>query len=306
MIMIKICLIISIGGVMLKLHPSITILLIISAAIPLFFLYSVGGRSHRPDFPEFYGLLCAHRGLFKNAAPYDRPENSLGAFRAAVEAGYGIELDVRFSRDKKLVVFHDDTLKRLCGEDIRVCDLTADELASRRILGGTEHIPLFREALDVIGGAVPIIVEIKCPKDEKPVPLCKAVAEMLDGYDGPYCVESFNPKVVRWFRKNRPQVFIGQLSDAFLRDGHRGADYFAMHHLLVNLAGRPDFVAYNCRHADAAAFRVWRNIYRSPAAAWTVRSQKELDAIRDYYDCYIFEGFIPDENKMNENKNDNK
>lgn len=75
-----------------------------------------------------------------------------------------------------------------------------------------------------------------------------------------------------------------------MRDGNRGADYFAMHHLLVNLAGRPDFVAYNCHHVDAAAFRIWRNIYRSPAAAWTVRTQEELDAIRDYYNCYIFEG----------------
>lgn len=294
-----------VGEAMLKLHPSITILLIISASIPLFFIYSVGGRSCRPDFPEFYGLLCAHRGLFKNAPPYDRPENSLGAFRAAVKAGYGIELDVRFSRDNKLVVFHDEKLTRLCGEDIRVCDLTADELTSRRILGGSEHIPLLKEALDVIGGAVPIIIEIKCTKNEKCASLCRAVAEMLDGYDGPFCVESFNPKVVRWFRKNRPHVFIGQLSEAFLRDGNRGADYFAMHHLLVNLAGRPDFVAYNCHHVDAAAFRIWRNIYRSPAAAWTVRTQEELDAIRDYYNCYIFEGFIPDENKRNENKDTN-
>ena len=257
------------------------------------FIYSVGGPP--PHFSEFYGLLCAHRGLFKNAPPYDRPENSLGAFRAAVKAGYGIELDVRFSRDNKLVVFHDEKLTRLCGEDIRVCDLTADELTSRRILGGSEHIPLLKEALDVIGGAVPIIIEIKCTKNEKCASLCRAVAEMLDGYDGPFCVESFNPKVVRWFRKNRPHVFIGQLSEAFLRDGNRGADA-----CIICKRGRPDFVAYNCHHVDAA-FRIWRNIYRSPAAAWTVRTQEELDAIRDYYNCYIFEGSYLT-NKRNENK----
>ena len=264
------------------------------------YLFSIAGRRRRPDSPEFFGRLYAHRGLHSKTSPSAVPENSMPAFRRAVEHGFGIELDVHISADGELFVFHDDTLKRMCGAEKSVTDCTYAELSSYTLSGGIERIPLFSDVLDLVGGRVPLIVEVKCAPREPVSPLCEKVCAMLKSYDGAYCVESFNPSVVKWFRKNAPEIFRGQLSEAFFTHGRRDTIRFAMQHLLVNILGRPDFVAYNCLHRDAFAFRIWRVFYRMPTAGWTVRDPETMRQLvsEGCYDCLIFEGFIPDENTI--------
>lgn len=138
------------------------------------------------------------------------PENSLPAFRAAAEAGYAVEMDVHLTADDRLVVFHDDTLERMCGVQGVIDDFTLAELRALR-LGKTECvIPTFAEALEALGGRVPLLLEVKRGHDNRR--LCALTLEALRTYTGPYCVESFDPTIVAWFRRNAPDILRGQLS----------------------------------------------------------------------------------------------
>ena len=149
----------------------------------------------------------AHRGLHGDGIP----ENSLAAFRRACEAGYGIELDVHLTADEKLVVFHDDTLTRMCGTDGTPEEKTLAELQKLSLAGTDERIPSFDEVLALVSGRVPLIVELK-GRSTKDMRICKAVSERMKSYGGNWCMEAFNPFYVRWFRKNDRSVVRGQLS----------------------------------------------------------------------------------------------
>lgn len=268
-------------------------------AVFLIYVFLICGRRRHPALPEFFGRLYAHRGLFSNETP-DAPENSMPAFKRAVEHGFGIELDVHISADGELFVLHDGSLSRMCSIDAEIEALTSEEIESARLLGGECRIPRFSEVLALVGGSVPLIIELKCEPRVTPAPLCRAVIDTLSTYSGAYCIESFNPFVVQWFRKNAPGVFRGQLAERFFTRGDRkgqGAMRFALENLWLNVLSRPDFVAYNCNHRDALAFRLWRRLLRMPAAMWTVRDAETLSTLRrkNEGDAMIFEGFVPEE-----------
>lgn len=277
-----------------------TALSIIAAALlcaAAVYVYLTVGRIKRPDAPYFRGLIAAHRGLHSEGVP----ENSLPAFDAAVSHGYGIELDVHLSADGGLVVHHDDNIKRLTGEDGKISEMTSAELTGKRLCGTEHTIPRFSEVLDLVGGRVPLIVELKCRAEVDPSPLCERVSAMLDAYKestgGEYCIESFDPYVVKWYRKNRPDVFRGQLTEAFYSRGKKTKTMYMMENLFINILGRPDFTAYNVRDRKNFSLHVWNLIYSAPIAFWTVRSQEELDAARREYGdsvAIIFENFIPE------------
>ncbi len=245
----------------------------------------------KPDTSALRGVYYAHRGLHDNSS--DAPENSLPAFRLAVENGYGIELDVQLTKDEKVVVFHDNTLKRVFGIDSPVNAYTYEELQQFSLFGTKEKIPLFSEVLQVIDGRVPLIMEIKMV-DSK-IRVCELADAGLKGYNGVYCMESFHPFAVRWYKKHRLEVVRGQLSAAFGREGEKeSAGMFLVHYLLTNFAAKPDFVAYSHRSAENLSRRLCRSLYRNLAVAWTIRSQEELDRNREKFDLFIFEGFRPE------------
>ena len=205
--------------------------------ILLFFFLIAPARVDARLRASFCGCRFAHRGL--HAKDKSVPENSLAAFRLAVEAGYGIELDIRFTKDKQLVVFHDDTLLRMCGVDQRVDAFTYAELQEFRLLDSDEQIPLFSEVLSLVNGRIPLLVEIKTGPEN--VLLCQHAYDMLQTYQGLYCIESFHPMIVRWFKKHAPQILRGQLSapiHAF--DGAlSGISAFLLSRLLTNVLARP-------------------------------------------------------------------
>ena len=156
----------------------------------------------------FLGQNIAHRGLF--TADQRIPENSLAAFRRAVEAGYGMELDVQLSRDGQVVVFHDDDLKRVCGVDAPVDALDYAELQALPLCGTGERMPLFSEVLQLVDGRTPMIVELKNGRRNRE--LCEKTLALLRAYSGPCCIESFNPMIVSWFRFHAPDLLRGQLA----------------------------------------------------------------------------------------------
>ena len=253
------------------------------------YLFAVAPRLYdRPErMPKVY---YAHRGLHDNIS--DAPENSMAAFRKAVDAGYGIELDVQLTKDGKVVVVHDFGLKRLCHVDGQVDSFTYEELQRFNIYDSQEHIPLFTEVLKLVDGRVPLIVELMYKNGSN---ICEKAQEILNGYQGIYCIESFHPQVLMWYKSNYPYICRGQLSMNYQRDGERGkAVYHVMRHLLTNFLTKPDFIAYDCRAMHAVSKNICRNLFGCPSVAWTVKCQAQLDACRKYYDYFIFEGFEPD------------
>lgn len=232
------------------------------------------------------------------------PENSMQAFKRAVESGYGIELDVQLTKDHKLVVFHDKTLKRMCGINKKISACTFEELQAYGLAGTEEKIPLFKDVLNLVKGRVPLIVEIK--EHGKWKNNAHSAAKHLDWYmqkygsgrdqsDPLFCVESFHPGVVAWFRAHRRDFLRGQLSSDYMREkvNNKASSRFIVSNLLLNWAGRPDFIAYNCLYADQFTYKLVRRLFKTEHVAWTVRSQEQLDSLRDLYQVFIFEGFLP-------------
>ncbi len=230
----------------------------------------------RPDFSDFYGKVFAHRGMFGGKIA----ENSLEAFAKAVDNGYGIELDVQVSGDGQAVVYHDYTILRLFGEGRAVSSMTAEELAEY-------GIPTLRQALDVIDGKVPLIIELKC--DTRDISICPIVAEVLDEYVGPYCIESFNPSVLKWFKDCRPDVIRGQIATTVKESG-KGIKFLPIETLTSNFITRPDFIAYDHRHAGNLSLRICRKLYNTPVVAWTLETADQWSNCADKFDAFICEG----------------
>ena len=244
------------------------------------------------DRPEMDGILVnyAHRGLFDNKR---FPENSLGAFRAAADRGFGIELDVQLTRDGKVVVFHDYTLDRICGQNGTVSKMTLKELRAYRLLNTDFTIPTLKEVLETVNGRVPLLIELKGESANDR--LCLAVARLLDEYDGPFCVESFNPLLLRWFKIHRPEIARGQLVTNMLETRKNGNKVvnFLLTGMLLNFLSRPDFIACDIHHMGGPSFYVCIKVFRAKQIYWTVKRREEFDAIREADAWSIFEGFIP-------------
>ena len=200
------------------------------------------GRVTRDQKTPFMRKNFAHRGL--HTEDKSVPENSLAAFRRASERGYGMELDVQLSKDGQVVVFHDDTLNRVCGVDARVDELTLAELKELSLCGTDERIPLFSELLETVDGAGALIVELKTGRHN--AELCEKTLALLRGYKGEFCIESFDPRIVAWFRKNAPDIVRGQLSCP--PEGYNGElpapAALILSRTLLNFLARPQFIAY--------------------------------------------------------------
>ena len=207
-------------------------------ALPI--LLAAPGRGGKKKLP-FQGRNFAHRGL--HTPDKQIPENSLAAFGRAAEAGYGMELDVQLSRDGQVVVFHDDDLLRVCGREERVEALTWPELHALSLCGTEERIPLFSQVLDLVDGRTPLIVELKSGKRNRE--LCRKTLALLRGYSGEACVESFDPRIVAWFRFHAPELLRGQLAQPpELYKSKAPAARFLLGNTLLNFLSRPQFIAY--------------------------------------------------------------
>jgi len=245
----------------------------------------------KPDTKAFDVLLYAHRGLHDNEG--DAPENSINAFRRAVEAGYGIELDIQLSKDKIPVVFHDNTLNRICGVEGKVSDFTFRELEQFTLCHSSEKIPRFSEILKLVDGRVPLIVELK--GDGVDLSLCPIADKMLREYKGAYCIESFNPLMVGWYRKNHPEIMRGQLAEKLFSKGKkRSVLNFVLEHLLLNFYAKPDFIAYYHKHHDNLSRRIVTRLFGNISVAYTIKSQAEYEAAKKHFEWFIFDSFIPE------------
>lgn len=254
----------------------------------LLVLWLIAPRRRR-DISPFDRTLYAHRGLHNNEAGV--PENSIAAFSATVRAGYGVELDIQFTADRQLVVFHDNDLKRMCGVDKRVDELTYAQLQEYRLLETDQHIPLLGEVLEVLGNTT-LLCEFKSMRSYTDTSLCEAALPLLDNYKGNVCIESFNPFMVRWFRKHAPQYIRGILSKRFTKDEVIAVLRFPLASLFTNILCRPDFIAYQHTDHKQPFFRLCR-LFKPITIAWTTKTPDEFQTAKQRFDTIIFEGFTP-------------
>lgn len=232
----------------------------------------------------------AHRGLHDAGAGV--PENSLAAFAAAVDAGYGIELDIRLAHDGTPMVFHDGSLRRMCHRESRIEDMDAATLRTLSLQETTEKIPTLAETLALIQGRTPVLVELKSiPGLHLAGPLERAVARDIANYGGPMAVISFNPFSIEWFRRNAKHVARGQLAGADIIKGLNSAISDVMMRLLCwCFIGGPQFIAFEVDGLPAPLCW-WARTWHMPVVAWTVRNAETEALAKRHADNFMFDQF---------------
>ncbi len=266
------------------------ILLGLVLLVACLFLYAIAPRRRRNSEP-FNRTFFAHRGLHTEDG--EAPENSLAAFERAKKAGFGVEFDIQFTADRQIVVFHDKDLSRMCGVNKRVDALTYEELQLLTLQGGNEHIPLLTDALELLGDT-PVLCEIKSYGANNDTSLCAEAWPLLEKYKGPLCIESFNPFMVQWFRKNQPQVIRGILSTCY--DDVDEVNFWqgvALGALLTNFLTKPDFIAYDYKYRNKFAFKFCRSLFRPMTVAWTITDKEQEATALKKFDTCIFEQYYP-------------
>lgn len=255
------------------------------------------------DFSEFKKYDYAHRGLHDKDSGV--PENSEKAFALAVDCGFGMEFDLQLTKDNYVVVHHDHSILRTCGEDRLISDMDLGELRQYRLFGTDEKIPLLEDVLKIVDGRTPLIIEFKSYNDVNE--LCSRAMEILKDYKGLYCVESFDPRIVKWFMDNHIELVRGQLMHHMEKGiqltptkqlGAAGA--FCARNMLTNFFTRPHFEAYDFHSRDTLSLALARRVYGMQEVSWTLRREEDFQKAKKLGNLCIFEGFIPAKTEQTE------
>ena len=228
------------------------------------------------------GKIISHRGIHDNKKIY---ENTLEAIKLAINKGYIIEIDIHLTKDNQLLVFHDYNTKRLLKENKIVEDSTYKELNNQNIL----HLPTLTEVLNLVDGKVPLLIEIK--QQRKVGKLEKSLMNILKDYKGEYAIQSFNPKVLLWFKKNYSNILRGQLSYSYKNNHFIKIKKLILKNMFTNFLTKPNFISYKYNELSEKKINKLKkkNII---LLGWTVRSRKEFKKYSHYYDNLICEDFI--------------
>ena len=266
------------------------IALIVLITLVALYLLAIHGRTGHKGLQALHGWSYAHRGLHGENVP----ENSMAAFRAALEGGYGIELDIHLLADGNLAVMQDSDLIRTTGCTGKIEALTTADLPNYHLDGTHETIPEFRQVLELYNGKAPLIVELKV-SDNNYAALTEAACNMLDGYHGVYCLESFDPRCLLWLKKHRPDLIRGQLSENYFATKNKLPFILKLilGKNLGNFLTKPDFVAY--RYKDRRSTLSNRLcLMHMTGVSWTVQTIEEYHTAVQEGWIPIFEGFRPD------------
>lgn len=271
----------------------ILIIVLLSLAALLFVLYVLSTRCSKrgKELLKFRSFAYAHRGLHDHS----KPENSMAAFRNALQHGYGIELDVHLMKDGNLAVIHDSKLKRTTGQEGCIEDLETQDLWQYPLEGTSQVIPTFKEVLDLYNGQAPLIVELKVERNNQAA-LCEAACKMLDNYKGLFCLESFDPRAVNWLKKNRPDLIRGQLTENFFKSKSSILPWYLKLCLtaqMFNFLNRPDFVAYKFADRKRFSNTLIRKLWGAGRVTWTIINEKDFATAKKEGWIPIFENFTP-------------
>jgi len=248
--------------------------------------------THLP--PVFLSTPIAHRGYHNLAA--GRAENSRAAFLAAIEAGYGIEMDLQRTKDDQAMVFHDYDLTRLTGEKGPIQQRLATEMAEIQLIGSNENVPNFAEVLDLVAGRAPLLVELKDQDGEMGPnigPLERAVVNALVGYEGPVALMSFNPHSVAKLAELAPHISRGLVTESWT-DKDTQMIPAARRQILRDIPDYDRVGACFISHeaADLSRPRVAKLKARGAhILCWTIRSPEAEAEARKIADNITFEGY---------------
>ena len=237
----------------------------------------------------------AHRGLHDKAAGVI--ENSVCAARAAVAGNFAIECDVQLTADGEAMVFHDFVLDRLTEASGRVADATAQELAAIAMKGTGDRIPDLAAFIDLIGGKVPLVIEIKSRFDGD-LRLTQRTAQIVARYPGhPIALKSFDPLIVAallGLTPDRPRGIVAMSAYADADYAHLSQDErYGLANLLHYPESQPDFLSWRVRDLPSGLPMLWRKALARPVMSWTVRNEKDRVLAADHADQMVFEGFRP-------------
>ena len=227
--------------------------------------------------------LIAHRGLHNINDGI--PENSVPAFRRAINKGYSIELDVHLTKDKKIVVFHDNTLKRVCGINKKIEECTYDELLKYNLFDTKYKIPLFKEVLNLIDKKVFLLIETKVLDFDGE--LEKELSKILDNYEGNFAIQSFNIYSVNWFKKNKKDYMVGILSCDFNKQDMGNLKKWILKTLITDIFIKSDFIAYDIKSLPNMYVTKVRK--HKKVLGWTIRTKEDFEKAKLYCDGFICE-----------------
>jgi glycerophosphoryl diester phosphodiesterase len=228
----------------------------------------------------------AHRGFHNQ----EIPENSLLAFQHAIDHHFAIELDIHLLKDSEVIVFHDEDLQRMTGSNLKIKDLEIIDLQNHKLGNTSETIPTLLEVLNLVNGQVPIIIEIK--NTGLVGKLERSCYSILQNYNGPFAIQSFNPLSLAWFRLNLPNTPRGMLSTLDLDHLNLLKRIMIKNYFLYPLVS-PSYVAQEFNSLNQQAVEFLRNHCSTPLIAWTIKSSEDYERIKTNCENVIFEGFTP-------------
>lgn len=248
---------------------------------------------NKPDISEIRRYDYAHRGF--TGHDMNIPENSLPAFQAAVDHGYGIVLDVRITRDGVPVVFADSRLERMTGEIGSIENSTAEELKALRLSKTDETIPTLEEALKLINGQVPVLLDLHVENNNYDA-LADQTCEVLDTYEGVFAVQSVDTRVLRWYRKQRNEYIRGQKVDYTYRSGSGFLNLlwdFLCSSMLLNFLTGPDYITTNIDQRNNPSLWICRILYHVPRMDWVVHSLEDYELVKTDDSIVVFDDIEP-------------
>ncbi|MDL2292573.1 hypothetical protein LJC17_03175 [Acholeplasma sp. OttesenSCG-928-E16] len=273
---------------MLFLYIGLGIVLVIVILLFLLSFLSFPRFNRKKEMEPFLIRKCAHRGLFNNSS--NLVENSIPAILEAAKKGYSIEFDVRITKDDQIVIFHDNNLKRAANVDKKIADLTYLEIKEIKIFNSSCSIPLLLELLKLVPPNTPLIIEIKV--EDRIEDTCRLVNEILSKCNNLFCIESFSPYVLKWFKKNNKKILRGQLASYSMHQKERTLrSRIFSSYLLNNYLGRPDFIAYHFNSKKPFTLKYLRKL-KTPCIGWVIKKQEDIDNDK-FYDNHIFDSFSP-------------
>ena len=264
----------------------VTVIVVILAGV---YSYLISGDNlEEKEASWIIEIPIAHRGLDNGSIP----ENSMAAFRNAIEKGYTIELDVQFTKDKELIVFHDDDLSRLTNDNRKVKDVNYQELKNLKLENTDEKIPTLKEVVEMVDNQVPLIIEIKDGEDI--IGLSEKTYNIMKNYKGRYAIQSFNPFILEWFKNNASEVIRGQLSGTFREDVESLKFYekFVLKNLLLNFKSKPNFIAYELDGVNNLSVKLLKG-RNYPIISWTIDNEEDMKKAYESTDNIIFDNILP-------------
>jgi len=240
------------------------------------------------DVSWLFETPIAHRGLHNKQII----ENSREAFMHSIEKSFPIEVDIHLCQRGELVVYHDDTLRRIFNLNVKTKELNPDFLTYLKYPGVKSSIMSFGECLELVAGNVPLLIEVKSSRNDRKK-ISETLQLQLQNYKGRYAFQSFDPILLKEIRALNPDVPIGWLCCNWWQQEIKFLDKVYLNYFGPYSSRKINFLSVEKNLLAKNTMKFLRKYFNIPMLSWTIKGQKEHQAVAKYCDNIIFEGFLP-------------